>query len=124
MYKNKYIILLLLFFIIIFCLYLLINYCKKQMIIKEIIEQWKNKTGSGYIKLDDNGDYEGDYYLSINNFDDRYSHIHLIATCNKSDLCYIIKKYNHHSQLYIIDINRNPNSILNEMIRNFYNFKD
>lgn len=122
MYINKYIILLL-FFIILFCLITLINYYKTKLFVKKIIEEWKNKSGNGYIKLDNDGNYEGDYYLSINNFENRDSHIHLIENCNESDLCYVIKNKNQHSELYIIDINRIPNDIVDEMIENYNNFE-
>jgi hypothetical protein len=123
MYKNKYIILLL-FFIILFCLNTSINYYKKHVIIKKIIEEWVNKTGGGYIKLDDDGNYEGDYYLSLSNFENRDSHIHLITNCIPGNLCYLPKKYDNHSKLHIINVNRNPNDIVDEMIKNLYYYKD
>ena len=124
MYKNKYIILLLILVFII-SLYLLIIYYKKQVIIKKIIEEWVNKTGGGYIKLDNHENNEGDYYLSLSNFENRNSHIHLITNCIPfNNLCYLPKKYNNHSKLHIINVNRNPNDIVDEMIQNLYYYKD
>jgi hypothetical protein len=121
MYKNKYIILF--FLILILFYYFLINYYNKNLFVYEILQEWNNKTGGGYIKLDDNGKYEGDYYLSINNFEDRDSHIHLMPNLITGKLCYLTKKYDNHSKLHIINISRNPDDIVDEMIKNFYNFK-
>ena len=126
MYKNIYIILLLLLIIVI-NLYLVKFYYNKNdknTIIKKIIQAWNNKSNGGNVKEDKNGRYEGDIYLSINNHHDNDSHIHLIKRCAQSDfLCYIIKKDNKHSELYIIDENKNIEHLVNEMIENYNNFE-
>ena len=123
MYKNIYIILLLLL-IIIFNLYLVTSYYAKNNIIKKIIQFWNDKTNGGHIRLDKNDRYKDDYYLSIYNYRDNDSHIHLIKTCDQSDfLCYIIKKDNKYSKLYLINENKNIDVLVNEMIENYNNLK-
>jgi len=126
MYKNIYIILLL-FFIIILNFYLVNFYYNKNqenIFIQKIIQGWNNKTNGGNIKMDEKGEYENDFYLSINNYHDMNSHIHVIKTCDQSEfLCYIIKKDNKHSKLYIINQNKNVDEIVNDMIENYNNFK-
>jgi hypothetical protein len=92
--------------------------------IQKIIQGWNNKTNGGYIKLDKNDLYKDDFYLSIHNYHDRDSHIHLIKTSDQSDhLCYIIKKDNKHSKLHIINENKNIDHIVYEMIENYNNFE-
>ena len=122
MYKNKYIILLLILVITI-VVYWLINYYKKKQIIRKILQEWKNKTNGGYIKIDDNGRYKGDYYLSINNVENYHSHIHLIINYRENSLCYKIKKNDNHSQLYIIN-NTKFDNIVEEMIQKYNHFED
>ena len=133
MYKNILFILTVLLFI--FLLYKLYQYYQKQKFIIEIIEEWKKITNGGTVEQDTENNYEGDYYLSINS-DDYCSHIHLIIvdrilknpeqnyqqTC--SNLCYMAKKYNLHSELHIIDQNKSPKNIVEEMYRDLYFFKD
>jgi hypothetical protein len=121
MYKNIYIILLLLLLIII-NLYLVTFYYKNEFV-QKIIQGWNNKTNGGNIRLDKNGLYKDDYYLSMYNYKDDDSHIHLIKTCDQSDfLCYIIKKDGKHSKLYIVNENKNIDNLVNEMIENYNNF--
>jgi hypothetical protein len=126
MYKNIYIILLLLLIIII-NLYLVTFYYnenQENIFIQKIIQGWNNKTNGGNIKLDKNDLYKDDLYLSIDNYHDMDSHIHLIKTCDESEfLCYIIKKDNKHSELYIINQNKNIDHLVNEMIKNYNNFE-
>ena len=123
MYKNIYIILLLLL-IIILNLYLVNFYYAKNETIKKIIQGWNNKTNGGHIRLDKNGLYKDDYYLSITNYRDSDSHIHLSKNCDQSDfLCYIIKKDNKNSELYVINENKNVHGIVSEMIENYNNFE-
>lgn len=117
MFKNKYIIILLFLF---FTLYFFIA---KKSIIQEITQEWEDTTG-GSIKLDDNGNFEGDYYLSITFYDNGDSHIHLTENCNGSDLCYIVKKNGEHSNIYIINQNMSKNEIVNEMIQNYTYFRE
>lgn len=121
MYTNIYIILLLLALIIL-NLYLVNFYYNETKIIKKIIHDWIDKTNGGHIRLDKNGSYKDDYYLSIYNFKNDDSHIHLIKNCEQSDLCYVIKKENKHSNLYIINQNKNVDDIVDEMIENYNNF--
>ena len=86
-------------------------------IIHKILQEWK-----GYIKIDDNGRYKGDYYLSINNVENYHSHIHLMINCHENSLCYKIKKNDNHSQLYIIN-NTKFDNIVEEMIQKYNHFK-
>ena len=126
MYKNIYIILILVL-IITLNLYLVTFYYnenRENMFIRKIIQGWNNKTNGGYIKLDSDGRYKDDYYLSIDNYPDTDSHIHLIKTCDQSEfLCYIIKKADKHSKLYIKNENKNIDDLVNEMIVNYNNFE-
>ena len=123
MYKNIYIILPLLLIIVV-NLYLVNFYYAKNETIKKIIQGWNNKTNGGNIKLDKHYRYKDDFYLSITNYRDSDSHIHLIKTCDQSDfLCYIIKKDDKYSELYVIDENKNIDHIVYEMIENYNNFE-
>jgi hypothetical protein len=100
------------------------NKNQENIFIQKIIQGWNNKTNGGNIKMDEKGEYENDFYLSINNYHDMNSHIHVIKTCDQSEfLCYIIKKDNKHSKLYIINQNKNVDEIVNDMIENYNNFK-
>ena len=133
MYKN--ILFISLIIVVIFLLYKLYHYYKKQKLISEILEEWKKIPNGGAVDKDTTTIYKGDYYLSLNS-DDYYSHIHLIIndiifknpdekykqTCY--DLCYMVKKYNLHSELHIIDQNRSPKAIAEDMYRELYFFKD
>jgi hypothetical protein len=119
MNKNN-ITVLLLFFSFITFLYLTHKY-KKDRIIKNIIDEWIVKTKGGFIKLDDEGNYKGHYYLSVNSVENRDSHIHLIV--DDSDyICYIIKKDNNHSKHYCIKSYENIPNIVEQMIEQFINF--
>ena len=132
MYKN--ILFISLIVVVIFVLYKLYQYSQKQKFINEIIEEWQKITNGAVIKETD-PNYKGDYYLS-DNTNDYYSHIHLIIensiyklpdkrytdTC--SNLCYMAKKYDLHSELHIIDQNKSPKNIVEEMYRELYFFKD
>ena len=40
------------------------------------------------------------------------------------NLCYMAKKYNLHSELHIIDQNKSPKTIAEDMYRELYFFKD
>ena len=133
MYKN--ILFIILIVVVIFLLYKLYHYYQKQKFINEILEEWKKITNGGVVIKDTETNFKGDYYLS-NNSDDYYSHIHLIIvdnilkkpeenykeTCYK--LCYMAKKYNLHSELHIIDQNKSPKTIAEDMYYELYNFKD
>lgn len=119
MYKNIFIILLIL--VTVLLLYLLTNYYKDKSFIEEILKEWKIQTNNGYIKIDKNYRYNGDYYLSFKTFHDNNCHIHFIINNNEDYLCYVLKKYNNNSGLY--KINRNKTSdIVKEMIKNYNNF--
>ena len=102
MFKNKYIIFFLVFLII--ALYLVYLYCYyvKQDILNEIRKEWVIKTDGGFVKIDEEGRYKGDYYLSISNVENRQSHIHIMTNHRENDLCYLVKKNNLHSKLYFI----------------------
>jgi hypothetical protein len=128
MYKNYYIILPLIL-VIIFILYSLFIYFKRQIYIQQILDHWKIMTHNGYIKLDNNGEYKGDYYLSLD--DENYNtHIHFITNQEhvelKSnefspcpDLCYLVKRNDLHSKLYVIDQNKSPQQIVDEMLEKY-----
>ena len=121
--------------LVLFLLYKLYNYYQKQKFINEILEEWRKITNGGNVEQDNYVNFKGDYYLSINS-DDYYSHIHLIIvdrifknpdenfkqTCH--NLCYMAKKYNLHSELHIIDQNKSPKTIAEDMYHELYNFKD
>ena len=133
MYKN--ILFIVLIVVVLFLLYKLYEYYQKQKFINEIIEEWRKITNGGAVKKDTETKYKGDYYLS-NNADNYYSHIHLIIidrifknpeekyekTCYS--LCYMAKKYDLHSQLHIIDENKSPKTIAEDMYRELYFFQD
>jgi len=133
MYKNILFILMLLLFI--FLLYKLYQYYQKQQFINEIIEEWQKLTNGGAVIKETDPIFKGDYYLS-NNTDNYYSHIHLIIVDNiftipdKSNngschnLCYMAKKYDLHSELHIIDQNKSPKTIAEDMYRELYFFTD
>ena len=138
MYKNILFIvtIVIVILVVLFLLYKLYQYYKKHKFINEIIEEWEKITNGGNIKQDKNGEFKGDYYLSINDKSDYYSHIHLIIndriiknpeeiykqTC--FNLCYMAKKYNLHSELHYIDQNKSPKTIVEDMYRELYFFKD
>jgi hypothetical protein len=133
MYKN--ILFMILIVVVIFLLYKLYRYYQKQKFINEIMEEWQKLTNGGAVIKESDPIFKGDYYLS-NNADNYYSHIHLIIvdeifknpeenfkqTCH--NLCYMAKKYDLHSELYIIDQNKSPKTIAEDMYRELYNFKD
>ena len=133
MYKN--ILFISLIVVIIFLLYKLYQYYQKQKFINELIEEWQKITNGGAVIKDDHTNFKGDYYLS-NNFDNYYSHIHLIINDiifkNPEDkyeqpcynLCYMAIKYDLHSELHYIDQNRSPKVIVEDMYRELYYFKD
>jgi hypothetical protein len=97
--------------------------------------EWKKITNDGNIEYDNYTNYKGDYYLSINKPNNWSSHIHLIIiddvlknqdstsenTCY--DLCYIAKKYDLHSELHIIDQNKSPKTIAEDMFLELFFFK-
>lgn len=138
MYKNILFIILIviLILVVLFLLYKLYQYYQKHKFINEIIEEWGKITNGGLIQQDKNGNFKGDYYLSINNKSDSDSHIHLIIVDNIFkkkdnrykdtcfDLCYTAKKYNLHSELYYIDQNKSPKTIVEDMYRELYFFKN
>ncbi len=120
MNKNNINVLLLLFLSFIIFLYLTNKY-KKDRLIKNIIDEWVIKTNGGFVKLDDNGNYKGHYYLSVNNIENRDSHIHLIVD-NNDYVCYVIKKENDHSTKYCIKSYEKIPEIVDKMIEQFINF--
>jgi len=125
MSKNTYIIIFIILAIS-FLFYKTYVYYKKQTLIKEILQEWKEKTNGGYIKLDEEGDYKNDYYLSINNTQNWDSHIHLIVyNCRESALCYLIKKNDNHSKLYNINMNMNNSAkiIVENMIQHYNDYE-
>ena len=133
MYKN--ILFISLIILVIILLYKLYQYYQNQKFISEINKEWQKITNGGSVKQDKYGNYKGDYYLS-DNTNNYYSHIHLIInndilkipdkyyTNSCYNLCYIAKKYNLHSQLHIIDQNKTPKTIAEDMYRELYFFQD
>jgi len=122
MYKTKFIIIGIIICLILF-LYLIYRY-EKDRHVKNIADEWMRKTNGGAIKIDDEGRYKDDYYLSINKFENYDSHIHLIVNNCGNYMCYIVKKYNLHSDVYFIDNTKNVSKLVDEMIYNLINFKD
>jgi|688.fasta_scaffold1418830_2 hypothetical protein len=136
MYNNiLFISLIVILIFLLYKLYQSYNYYQKQKFIDEIIEEWKKITNDGHIEYDNYTNYKGDYYLSINKPNNWSSHIHLIIiydflknqdstsenTCY--DLCYIAKKYDLHSELHIIDQNKSPKTIAEDMFLELFFFK-
>jgi hypothetical protein len=99
----------------------LTNKYKKDRIIKDIIDEWVIRTNGGFVKLDVESNYKGDYYLSVNNVENRDSHIHLIID-NNDYICYVIKKENNHSKNYCIKSYENTSKIVEKMIEQFIMF--
>jgi len=60
------------------------------------------KTNGGIIKIDNEGRYKDDYYLSINKFENYDSHIHLIVNNCGNYMCYIVKKNTIYIQIYFL----------------------
>ena len=121
MYNNNmkhYLCILLLVLCFILCFVLFYVY-QKDNYIKQILYNWKRKVKNGDITFDGIGNYNNDYYLSLTPKNNFYTHIHLITDNKQYYLCYVDKKNNKHSQLYIIDANKDPNIIVNEMLTNF-----
>lgn len=112
---NKYIILLfVLTFMLSFALFL---FYVKEKFIERILYAWKQKNNNGNITFDGLGNFKNDYYLSLDNYNNYSTHIHLFT--DNFNLRYLVKKNNKHSPLYIIDTNKDPISIVDEMIINF-----
>ena len=88
------------------------------MLITGILYEWKEKI-KGNITFDGIGTNQNDYYLSLDDTNNYSTHIHLITNVSYCYLCYLAKKNNDHSKLYIIDINKKPSEIVDEMISNF-----
>ena len=96
---------------------------RKQYVVSTIISEWTNKT-NGFIKVDDTGKFIGNCYLSLENFENKDSHIHLLT--NRSDfhnqqydMGYVIKKQHSYSPTFMIDKWKTPNNIMDDMIYNF-----
>ncbi len=123
--------------IAIYFLYYLYIYHKKHIMIKQILNEWKEKTG-GYIKRDKKGLYEDDYYLIFPNDPDRNTHVHL-ATNNfhakfgnfnyptfefipTATIGYVIKKNNRHLQPVKIEEKDSPDKICLHIIKLYENF--
>jgi hypothetical protein len=123
MYKNKYIISIISLLVITLCLLYLRYYYVERRVINQILKEWDDKTDGGFIKVDDAGRYKGDYYLSINNFENTVAHIHIITKCNENDLCYVVKNHRSHSQLYFIDKNKSAGETVKEMLQNYNKFQ-
>ena len=119
MNKNNITVLLLFVSFILF-MYLM-NAYKKDRLIKNIIDEWTIKTKGGFIKLDDEGNYKGHYYLSVNSVENRDSHIHLFVD-NSDYIWYVVKKENNHSKRYYIKSYTNTSKIVEQMIEQFINF--
>ena len=101
---------------------MLIN-VEKKYVISTIISEWNTKT-SGFIKLDAAGKFAGNCYLSLENFENRESHIHLLTDRSnirnqQYDMGYLIKKQNSISPVFMIDKWKTPNDIMDDMIYNF-----
>ena len=131
-----YIILLL---IAIYFLYYLYIQHKKHMMVKQILQYWREKTG-GYIKRDKRGLYSGDYYLNFSQIKDNTTHIHLSKNIFYSKyedfsfsnilfeliptatISYVIQKNNRHLYPMKIDETDSPDKICLHMIKLYENF--
>jgi len=123
MKTNIYIILLygIIIILLILLMFFILSY-RKDFLIKQILNEWKNRVKSSNIDFDAYGDNINHYYLNLRETD-YDTHIHLITDSDEYYLCYIIKKNGKHSPLYIIDPNKDVHSIVDEMINNFYKYK-
>lgn len=89
------------------------------------ILQYFLKYTNGYIKMDSNGRYEGDYYLSIENFHNSPQHIHIWIEYEYGIFIikYMFKKYgNVHSNTYNFPLWNDHNDSTIEMIYKFEKF--
>jgi hypothetical protein len=112
------IILFLLLILSILCYHLVFFY-KRRTLIYDILQAWQQKLQKkGEIRFDGIGRYRHDYYLCFTKTNNYSTHIHLITDTPK--LCYIAKKNNKHSKLYIIDMHKKPDKIVSEMLDVFY----
>ena len=118
MKTNKYIIFIfILLFILLFILsFNLFFFYRKKILIANILYAWKQKLPDGNITFDGIGKYKNDYYLALDKDGNFYTHIHFITDTTNCYLCYVAKKNNKHSPLYIIDTNEEPIIIVDKMI--------
>ena len=134
---KKYFIFSFILFLIVF--YLLIKYYKKQVLINNIIKEWKNQTNGNVVK--DTGGYfwKNDYYLMFDNTNNYDSHIHLKIYNNDFwvnnnifkmfDLEYTPKKDNKYPleftdnieviKLYTVNENIPSSQIVKQMIEKY-----
>lgn len=91
-----------------------------------IINEFKKKL-SLFTKMDQNGRYEGDYYISIDSFENDDQHIHMILK-KMFVFCYsvkfVFKKYgNLHSTPSTLNIyDSTPDIICRKLISDFKDF--
>ena len=130
-----YIILLLLLFRFLYYLYI---HRKKNILIQQIIQNWKERTG-GIVENAHSGIYTDDYFLFFSNTHDKKNHIHLITNHFYSNyeqfiqlffkptfeiipivtIGYMIKKNNKYLQPMKINLNNDPQAICYNMIKSF-----
>jgi len=120
--KRQFIVISISIFLFLMLIFLLNKY-NKYFMVRDIISEWKYKTDGGFVKIDKCALYKGDYYLSLSKTHDDKSHIHLIVDKYGIFICYVIKKYDFHSNVYYIEPFKNATEIVEEMITNIENFK-
>ena len=117
---NKYIIfiLILLFILLSILSFNLFFFYRKKILVDNILYAWKEKL-KGNVTFDGMERYKNDYYLSLDSANNYSTHIHFITDAPNCYLCYIAKKNHNYSKLYIIDTNKEPSEIVDEMLNIF-----
>jgi hypothetical protein len=138
-YKSLIVIfyIILLLFILRFLYYLYIHH-KKNILIQQIIEDWKKRTG-GIVENAYSGIYTDDYFLFFSNNHDKKNHIHLITNHFYSNyeqfiqlffkptfqiiptvtIGYVIKKNDSYLPPMKINLNNDAQAICYYMIKSF-----
>jgi hypothetical protein len=138
-YKSLIVIfyIILLLFILRFFYYLYIHH-KKNILIQQIIENWKERTG-GIVENAYSGIYTDDYFLFFSNNHDKKNHIHLITNHFYSNyeqfiqlffkpnfqiiptvtIGYVIKKNDSYLPPMKINLNNDAQAICYYMIKSF-----
>lgn len=98
----------------------LLSFYRKQKCIDNILYAWKNRVYKGNITFDGHEKFKNDYYLSFQGNHNFFTHIHFITDQpSLCYLCYLVKVNNKHSEIYMIDIDEDPDKVINEMLENY-----
>jgi hypothetical protein len=109
-----------------------VTFLKKKKFIQDILKEWKKQT-YGHCERDKKTIYIDDYYLSFNNKDNFYNHIHLILknfknNHNSNNIIYVMKKYDTklskiiHSKVIEISIFSDTEKVVSNMIKKYKEF--